>query len=174
MSSRKSLLKGKDVLAVDDEEDVLELIQEELEEYDVILATARSHDEAAEKIASLTYDLVILDIMGVRGFDLLRIASAKKIPVVMLTSHALSPETLKTSIELGARAYLPKNHLGKLAPFLEDVMALSYHSSWNKLFQKLGGQFGASFGAEWRKSEKEFWEQFEKEVGLQGGLIITE
>lgn len=97
------ILKEKLILAVDDEEDVLETIQEELSEYpEVRLHTATTFEKAREYLVSFTYDLVILDIMGVRGFDLLRIASNQKMPVVMLTAHALSPEALKESIERDA------------------------------------------------------------------------
>ena len=115
---KKTLLKGKDILAVDDEPDVLEILDEELAEYGVRLDTASSYEEASHKIMSYTYDLVVLDIMGVRGFDLLEMAVAKKFPVVMLTAHAVSPESLKKSIELGARAYLLKDQLPTVAAFV--------------------------------------------------------
>jgi hypothetical protein len=39
----------------------------------------------------------------------------------MLTAHALNPEALKHSIQMGARAYLPKEKLGEIVPFLEDI-----------------------------------------------------
>ena len=64
-------LKGKQILAVDDEQDVLDILGEELDDYGVELDRASSYEEAIQRLASLTYDLVILDIMGVRGFDLL-------------------------------------------------------------------------------------------------------
>ena len=76
---KKTILKSKEVLAVDDEPDVLALIDEELEEYGVILDTASTYEEAADKIASMTYDIAILDIMGVRGFELLSQAVTRKI-----------------------------------------------------------------------------------------------
>lgn len=169
---KKTILRGKDVLAVDDEPDVLALIDEELEEYGVVLDTATSYEEALERMASMTYDIVILDIMGVRGFDLLSEAVAKKIPVVMLTAHMVSAEALKKSIELGARAYLPKDQLGSVAPFLEDVLELSYQSGWSRLFQRLSGNFGKAFGPNWRQSEKEFWAKFDQNKGLDRSTII--
>jgi len=168
----QSQLQGKAVLAVDDEPDVLDILAEELEDYGVEFERASTYEDAIQKMASLTYDLVVLDIMGVRGFELLEYATAKKIPVVMLTAHALSPQSLKKSIELGARAYLPKDQLGQIAPFLEDVLTLSYQSAWKALFEKLGGYFGKRFGPEWRKSEKEFWEKFEKDLEVQESTII--
>lgn len=169
---KKTILKGKQILAVDDETDILELIDEELEEYGVELDTATTYDEAVQKLDALTYDLAILDIMGVRGFELLEIAVKKNIPVVMLTAHAISSESLKKSIQLGARAYLPKDKLGNMVPFLEDVLELSYQSGWAKVFERLAGHFGSAFGPDWRQSEKEFWEKFDEQVGLNQSTII--
>ena len=119
-------LKGRQILAVDDERDILDILSEELHHQGTTADKSSTYEEAVEKPSSLTYDLVILDIMGVRGFELLEYAAARKIPVIMLTAHSLSPQSLKKSIELGARAYLPKDQLGRITPFLEDVLALSY------------------------------------------------
>ena len=135
------LLKGKRILAVDDEPDILDILDEELQDHGGELDRASTYEEAIQKMSSLTYDLVMLDIMGVRGFELLEFAVIKKLPLVMLTVHALSPQSLKKSIELGARAYLPKDQLGQITPFLEDVLSLSYRSAWKSLFQRLGGLF---------------------------------
>jgi CheY-like chemotaxis protein len=166
------VLHGKHILAVDDELDVLDILDEELQDHGVRLDRASSYEEGIEKISSLTYDLVILDIMGVRGFELLEYAVVKNLPVVVLTAHALSPQLLKKSIELGARAYLPKDQLGQITPFLEDVLNLSYQSAWKSLFQKLSGSFGKRFGPEWRKSQKEFWDKFEKDLEISESTII--
>ena len=78
---------------MDDEPDVLAVIEEEILEAcpDCKLDKASSYEEAVELMISWTYDLVILDIMGVRGFDLLELAVNRKFPVAMLTAHALSP-----------------------------------------------------------------------------------
>ncbi|MCL5125933.1 MAG: response regulator [Deltaproteobacteria bacterium] len=167
-----SILKGKSILAVDDEEDILEILAEELEDYKVDYDCAQSYEEALNKIASNTYDLVILDIMGVRGFDLLQAAVARKMPVVMLTAHALNPEALKKSIELGARAYLPKDQIVAMIPFLEDLLTTSYQSTWRSAFSKLSGVFGAQFDREWRKTQKEFLEKIEKDPEITKSTII--
>ncbi len=84
--------------------------------------------------------------MGVRGFDLLERAVLKKLPVAMLTAHALTPEALKKSIEMGARAYLPKEKLGEIVPFLEDVLTYEYLSGWKRLLMKLKGFFRRPVG----------------------------
>jgi CheY-like chemotaxis protein len=159
-----SLLDGKRMLAVDDEPDILDVLKEDLEKYGVALDTASSYEEGFQKMTSYTYDLVILDIMGVRGFDLLMFASSQQTPVVMLTAHSLNPESLKKSIELGARAYVPKDEIDRIALIVEDVLTLTYQAAWKSLFETLGGFFGKRFGPQWRKSEKEFWDKFEADL----------
>ncbi len=167
------ILKDRLILAVDDEEDVLETISEELSDYPgVQVHTATSFEKGREYLVSFTYDLVILDIMGVRGFDLLRVAVSQKMPVVMLTAHALNPEALKESIERGARAYLPKEKLGSLGPFLEDVLKLSYQSVWRKALDQIAVVFDKKFGSAWRKSEEEFWDDFDKKLTMEDAVII--
>jgi CheY-like chemotaxis protein len=166
------VLNGKRMLAVDDEPDILDILREELQRYGVALDSAVSYETALQLLVSYTYDLIILDIMGVRGFDLLKFAVTKDVPVVMLTAHALSPEALKKSIELGARAYIPKDEIDNICPFLEDVLTLSYGSAWKRLFEKLGNVFGKHFGPEWRKTEKEFWDQFDADLEMKKPTII--
>lgn len=52
-------------------------------------------------------DVAILDIMEVKGFDLLEIAKKSKIPALMLTSHALSEDNLKGAAVEDASYYAP-------------------------------------------------------------------
>jgi DNA-binding response OmpR family regulator len=161
-----ALLHNQRILAVDDEPDVLAILEEE------ILAAcpgcqvdkAGAYQQAVELLVSWTYDLVILDIMGVRGFDLLSLALTRQFPVLMLTAHALSPEALKKSIEMGARAYLPKEKLGEIVPFLEDVLRYERLPGWRRLLEKLGYYFNQRFGSDWEKKDKEFWEDFRRKL----------
>ena len=122
----ESALKGKKILAVDDEPDVLAELEDEilLACPDCTFEKAIDYEGAAKLLKSKEYDIVILDIMGVRGFDLLEIAVSRKFKVAMLTAHALNPEALQKSHDLGARAYLPKEKLAEIVPFLEDVLQL--------------------------------------------------
>jgi DNA-binding response OmpR family regulator len=167
------ILQDKLILAVDDEEDVLDIIEEELSESaNITLHTATTFEKAQQYLVSYTYDLVILDIMGVRGFDLLQIATNAGFPVVMLTAHAFTPEALKKSIDLGARAYLPKEKLGSLVPFLEDVLRLNYSSSWRRALDQVGTLFNKKFGSDWRKTQDEFWNEFEKKLSIDDGAIL--
>ena len=166
-----SVLNGKRILAVDDERDVLDVVQQEIESAapNCRIDTATTHEEACELLASWLYDLAILDIMGVQGFDLLRRAVTRPlpIPVVMLTAHALSPEALRKSIEMGARAYLPKEHLGALVPFLEDVLTYEYGPAWKRVLKKVEGVFGEAWGPYWRNADETFWKEFEARITLR-------
>jgi len=168
-----SPLNGKEILAVDDEDDVLQVLEESLTGYGAKLDSATSFEEARQKINSLTYDLVVLDIMGVRGFDLLQLAVAKNLPVIMLTAHAATPNAIKKSIELGARAYLLKDELADVPAFLEDVLQLNYQEVWKKSLDTTGVVFGKKFGPEWRISEKEFWQKLDTDLKLEKSVIIT-
>jgi CheY-like chemotaxis protein len=160
----ESILNGKTILAVDDEADVLSLLEEE-----ILRAAPKSrfekattYEEAVKKLESQNYDVVILDIMGVRGFDLLELAVKKNLRVAMLTAHALTPEALKRSFDMKARAYLPKEKLGEVVPFLEDVLKYEYLPGWKRLMKKLEGFFRAKWGDYWQKAEENFWEDFKK------------
>ncbi len=160
----KSILDEKSILAVDDEPDVLKILEEEILPIcpNCKLDKAATYETAAKRLGSTDYDVVILDIMGVRGFDLLDLAVKKKLRVAMLTAHALSPEALKKSIELGARAYLPKEKLGEIVPFLEDVLTYEYAPGWKRLYDKLKGFFDSKFESDWEKKTGLNWQEWAK------------
>ena len=156
----KNILDDKRILAVDDEPDVLESLAEQLEDFEgLVLDKATDFETGYHLLRSWTYDLVILDIMGVRGFDLLNASVFLGFPTVMLTAHVLSVRALRKSIEMGASAYLPKEKMGDIVPFLEDVLTLSRHSGWTRLFERLGSFFNKKFGPHWQRDKSTFWKQ---------------
>ncbi len=147
-----SVLDGKRILAVDDEPDVLAVLEEEIK-YSCPTCQvdkATTYEKGVELINANGYDIVILDIMGVRGFDLLELAAKRNLKVSMLTAHDLSAEALKESHDLGARAYLPKDKLGEIVPFLEDVLTQEYKTGWKRLLEKLGPFFDDQFEPGWK------------------------
>jgi two-component SAPR family response regulator len=133
-----SALYEKRILAVDDEEDILEVLEENVLDAHPTCRfdKATTYEAAVKLLESRNYDLVILDIMGVRGFDLLALAVQRNFKVVMLTAHALNLEALKRSFELKARAYLPKEKMGEVVPFLEEVLKFDYLPMWKRLVRK--------------------------------------
>jgi DNA-binding NtrC family response regulator len=159
--SEHSALKDKVILVVDDEPDVLETVEEELDM--CLVHKATDYDTALQYLLSYTYDIVILDIMGVNGFELLKTAVSRGFPTVMLTAHALSPESLKKSIKLGAVSFLPKEKITDLTNFLEDVVLGEGKPVWEKLFDKLGNYFSKRFGPDWKEKDR-FFQEFEAKL----------
>ena len=159
--SSESVLKDKVVLVVDDEPDVLEMVEEELD--GCIVHKAGDYDTALQYLLSYTYDVVVLDIMGVNGFELLKNAVSRGFPAVMLTAHAVTPEALKKSIKLGAISFLPKEKVSELKEFLEDVVLNGRKSIWLKLFDRMGNYFNRRFGPDWKEKDK-FFKEFEESL----------
>jgi DNA-binding NarL/FixJ family response regulator len=124
---------------------------------------ATDYDTALQYLLSYTYDIVILDIMGVNGFELLKNSVSRGFPTVMLTAHALSPESLKKSIKLGAVSFLPKEKISELEHFLEDVVLEEGKPVWQKLFSKLGDYFNKRFGPDWKEKDR-FFKEFEEQL----------
>ncbi len=147
----REILYGKRILAVDDEKDVLDLVKEQLDAAEV--TTASDFLTAKEYIEKKDLDLIILDIMGVSGFDLLDIATAKKIPAVMLTAHAMSPESLQKSIDKGAVSFLPKEELSRLEELVIEILGevQLQRTHWPKLQERLGHKFSSLWGELWHE-----------------------
>jgi DNA-binding NtrC family response regulator len=156
------ILVGKKILIVDDEPDVLESMEEILEECDV--ETASSYELAKELFEKKDFDAAILDIMGVKGFDLLEIAGEKKIPALMLTAHGLNPDNLVGSIKLGAKSYVPKEKMSEIDTYLKEIFiarekGIEKSGNW---FARLGTFFDELFGSGWKNKDKKFWDEFDK------------
>jgi CheY-like chemotaxis protein len=156
-----SLLKDKLILVVDDEPDVLDTVEEHLEGCQI--HKARDYATALQYILSYTYDVVILDIMGVNGFELLKSSVSRGFPTVMFTAHALSPESLKKSIKLGAVSFLPKEKIAELRSHLEEVVVGNGKPVWQKLFDRMGTYFNKKFGPDWKEKDK-FFKEFKAEM----------
>jgi len=156
-----SPLKDKVILIVDDEPDVLETVEEELDM--CLVHKAQDYDTARQYLVSYTYDVVILDIMGVNGFELLKDAVSRGFPAVMLTANALTPDALKKSMKLGAISFLPKEKMMELQDFLEDVITNGHKSVWVKFFDRLGAYFNKRFGPDWKEKDK-YFKEFEESV----------
>lgn len=156
----KERIAGKRVLVVDDEVDVLETLAALLDMCKI--DTATSFEEARDLLENNVYDVTILDIMGVQGFDLLSIANKRGVPALMLTAHALNQETLKRSAEEGASYYAPKDEITNIHVFVADVLEAieKKKSPWIRVFERLGRFYDKKFGGpNWREKEKEFWEK---------------
>ena len=152
------LLHGKRILVVDDEPDVLESLIELLDMCKI--DTASSFEEGKQQLETEPYDLAILDIMGVDGFELLKVANKCGTPALMLTAHGLSEENLKRSAEEGACYYAPKEKMHEIHIFVADVLEAleKKKSTWDKFFERLASYYDKRFhGTNWREQEEAFW-----------------
>jgi CheY-like chemotaxis protein len=164
LSGRVSL-EGKRVLIVDDEPDIIEVLKELLEM--CVIDTAPDFDTARELLERWPYDAAILDIMGVRGYDLLKITSKADIPTLMLTAHALSPQDFATSMRKGAHAYVPKEKISEIKDFLADILEAKEggRKGLGKWFERLEPFFERRFGPYWKEKIREtedpdFWKKY--------------
>ncbi len=105
----------KQILVVEDNQDLRELIIQMLvfEDYDIL--TAKDGEEALELISLHRFDLILLDIMlpSISGMEvLIKIRSAKdsqvkNLPVVMVTAKSLIDD-IDAALLAGATSYLVK------------------------------------------------------------------
>jgi len=156
------ILKGKRILIVDDEPDILDTLVELLDM--CLVDTAPNYDSAEKFLNKTTYDAAILDIMGVRGYDLLYLSNRRGIPALMLTAHALSPDNLVKSIKSGAQSYVPKDKIAEVPVFLAELLRARREGKEKsgKWFARLKPFFDKKFGPGWREKDEEFWKEFDQ------------
>lgn len=111
----------KNILAVDDEEDLLELLRFNLEREGYNVICAASGEDALNKVAGFAFDLILLDLM-LPGIDGLEVAKTLKnddktrdIPIIMLTARGEETDIV-LGLEFGADDYISK-------PFSPRVLA---------------------------------------------------
>ena len=147
---------------MDDEEDILQMVYEFLEMCKI--DTASTYQEGKALLEKNQYHAAILDIMGVRGYDLLDIATRRNIPALMLTAHALSKEDLKKSAERGAAFYAPKDEISNIALYVADVLEAraKKQNPWAKWYERLSGFCDRRFGKNWKDQDPDFWDHLIK------------
>ena len=156
-----NLLKGKKILVVDDEPDILAAVEELLDMCEITKAC--SFDEAKSYLDAREFDVVVLDIMGVDGYGLLEIANRKNLPALILTAHAFTPDNLVKSIREGAASYIPKEEITEIADYLIDILEAKKEGKnpWESWQDRLpASYFERRWGAAWKDNDREFWNTF--------------
>ncbi len=156
-----SILEGKKVLAVDDEPDILDVLEDLLDMCQVVKAT--TFEQAQRLLLSEPFHIAILDIMGVDGYGLLDIANKRGIPAVMLTAHAFNAENLVRTIKEGAYSYIPKEEISDITEYLVDALVARKkgENPWSTWKERLPtSYFEKRWGAAWRDTDREFWDKF--------------
>ena len=106
-------MSGEYVLAVDDEEDILELIRYNLEKDGFRVNGITSGEKALEAVRRDPPDIILLDLMlpALSGFEVCRRLKAdsetRGIPIVMLTAKGEESDIV-AGLELGAEDYITK------------------------------------------------------------------
>ncbi len=106
---------NKQILVVEDNQDLSELVTQMLVSDDYNILTAKDGEEALELISLHRFDLILLDIMmpGMSGMEVLaKIRSSKdsqikNLPVVMVTAKSLIDD-VDAALLAGANSYLVK------------------------------------------------------------------
>ncbi len=167
MSDTK-MLEGKKILAVDDEPDILEVLEELLDMCEVV--TASTFEQAKQLLESRKFDIAILDIMGVNGYGLLNITNKKKIPAVMLTAHAFTADNLVKTIKEGAYSYIPKEEISDITDYLIDALIARQkgENPWGAWQDRLpSSYFERRWGSAWKDMDREFWNQFRESIKVR-------
>ena len=162
---KSDALTGKKVLVVDDEPDIVGSLEDLLDMCEVKAAT--TFEEGKRLLQSQRFDIAILDIMGVDGYRLLEIANQRRIPAVMLTAHALTPDNLMRSFKEGAASYIPKEQIAGIADYLVDVLndLKKGENPWERWQEKLpSSYFERRWGLAWKGANQQFWETFRAAV----------
>ena len=99
------------ILAVDDEENFLQLLSHTLEKEGYSVMTARSGQEAMEQVEQERFDLALLDVRMAPMDGLAVLGNIKRrsphTKVIMITAYP-SPESHSLSLQKGAERYLIK------------------------------------------------------------------
>ena len=135
---------GKRILVVDDKPEVLMALNKEISGScpECRFETATTYQEAVEKMMSWTYDIILLDGMGTRDFDLLDWALVRNYPIALLTTSLSNPEPQNQAIKKVTRFTLPMEKLKDIVPFLEDIVRYKRLSWWERLISDLIGSTG--------------------------------
>ena len=95
---------------VDDDEGIRSLVKKYLNENNFLVTTAKSAEDALEKIKIINFDMIILDIMmpGKSGLQFIQ-ENKNQIdtPVILLTAKGSADDRVG-GLEIGADDYLPK------------------------------------------------------------------
>jgi two-component system phosphate regulon response regulator PhoB len=101
------------ILIVDDEEDLVELVRVNLSQAGYVVDSARSGNEAIQKLRSSPPDLLVLDLMlpDLTGTEICRRiradAGLADLPIIMLTAKSEEVDRI-VGLELGADDYVTK------------------------------------------------------------------
>ena len=115
------------ILVVDDDEGIRELVKQFLNNNNYLVTTAKSSEDALDKVKIIKFDIIVLDIMmpGKSGLEFTN-ENKKKLdtPIILLTAKRETSERVE-GLEIGADDYLAK-------PFEPKELILRINNILNK------------------------------------------
>ncbi|MBN1102492.1 MAG: response regulator, partial [Deltaproteobacteria bacterium] len=92
---------------------------------------------------------------------LLETANQREVIAVMLTAHALSPEDTLKSYNAGAAYFVPKEKMGDIVTYLNDVLEAKEKGKpfWWRWLDRFAAYYDKKFGERWRVDDKDFWDR---------------
>ena len=115
------------ILVVDDDDGIRELVKQFLNQNKYLVTTAKSSEDALDKVKIIKFDLIVLDIMmpGKSGLEFTN-ENKKKLdtPIILLTAKGEASERV-AGLEIGADDYLAK-------PFEPKELILRINNILNK------------------------------------------
>jgi len=117
------VVEGPHILVVDDDNRLRDLLRKYLSDNGFRVSAAGDAAEARKQMASIDFDLMVLDLMmpGESGLDLARsLGQERRVPILMLTAMGESTDRI-AGLESGADDYLTK-------PFEPRELLLRIHS----------------------------------------------
>ncbi len=119
------------ILVVDDDDGIRDLVKQFLNQNNYLVTTAKSSEDALEKVKIIKFDLIVLDIMmpGKSGLEFTN-ENKKKLdtPIILLTAKGEASERVE-GLEIGADDYLAK-------PFEPKELILRINNILNKTKNK--------------------------------------
>ena len=115
------------ILVVDDDDGIRDLVKQFLNQNNYLVTTAKSSEDALEKVKIVKFDLIVLDIMmpGKSGLEFTKENKNKlDTPIILLTAKGEASERV-AGLEIGADDYLAK-------PFEPKELILRINNILNK------------------------------------------
>ncbi len=106
-------IKGKSILLVDDDPDILRYLEADLTHHDYRVTCARSGEEAKTCLEESVPDLLILDLRlpGITGYDILKLVRSDphyaQMAVIVITASEGDQSRLRV-MQMGATSFLRK------------------------------------------------------------------
>ncbi|MDY3792659.1 MAG: response regulator transcription factor [Oscillospiraceae bacterium] len=117
-------MSRKQILIIDDDEDLSFIISEMLESYGYSVTCAANSEKAFELLSDNTYHLILLDINlpDITGFELCReLRRVSTVPVIFASARTSETDRI-TGFDIGGDDYLPKPY--SMKELLSRVNAL--------------------------------------------------